>query len=412
MGPSGSLLSASPGREIAIALDALHQGQQAVVDGAGRYNVLACGRRWGKTLLGIDRLFDGDKGILDSGGYASGWFAPSSRYVDDVWDEILARFGGLITYKNRQSGRLRFMTGGTLDFWAMGEDKEVARGRRYARVIIDEAAHIRYFEEAWNRAVEPTLTDHRGEAWFISTPNGLNYFHELWKRGGDPAYPGWRSWSQPTRNNPHIQPEEIETKRATIPHLVFLQEYEARFITFGGGLVKPEHLREGRPEPGASVGVGVDLAISAKEGADYTALVAMSEGPRGICIHEADRGRWSFHEAQRRIIDFAERHKAKAVVVESNQYQAAAVQELVRTTRLPVFGVRPDRDKVTRFLPLLARFEQGRVTLSGAIPGWFREELLAFPQGEHDDAVDAAVYAFMALARVNTGPLAFNVKGL
>lgn len=405
-------MSANQEREIAIALDELHPGQQAVVATAGRYNVLACGRRWGKTLLGIDRLFDGDKGLLDPGGYASGWFAPSSRYVDDVWDEILSRFGNLIIYRNRQAGRLRFLTGGTLDFWAMGEDKEVARGRRYARVIIDEAAHIRYLEDAWNKAVEPTLTDHLGQAWFISTPNGLNYFHTLWKRGGDPNYPGWRAWSQPTLNNPYIQPSEIEAKRETIPHLVFLQEYEAKFITFGGGLVKPEHLHEGAPEPGALVGVGVDLAISAKEGADFTALVAMSEGPRGICLIDAERGRWSFHEAQQRIRAFAERHQAKAVFVEANQYQAAAVQELVRTSRLPVFGIRPDRDKVTRFLPLLARFEQGRVSLSGAIPGWFREELLAFPQGEHDDSVDAASYAFMALARVNTGPLAFSVRGL
>jgi predicted phage terminase large subunit-like protein len=75
---------------------------------------------------------------------------------------------------------------------------------------------------------------------------------------------------------------------------------------------------------------------------------------------------------------------------------------LLRTTTLPVYGVRPDKDKMTRFLPLLARYEQGLVCHAPSLPGWFEEELLTFPIGDHDDGVDAAAHAFDALPPLST----------
>jgi hypothetical protein len=41
---------------IQIELPAHHAAQRQVLDGARRFNVLACGRRWGKSTLGIDRI--------------------------------------------------------------------------------------------------------------------------------------------------------------------------------------------------------------------------------------------------------------------------------------------------------------------------------------------------------------------
>jgi predicted phage terminase large subunit-like protein len=400
--------------EIRVRLPILHPGQKRVAENAGRYNVLTCGRRWGKTKFGIHRLLTGPKNLLDPAGYPAGWFAPSSRYVEDVWDELGVRLAGLIEYKNRQAGRMRFVTGSTLDFWAMGEDKEVARGRRYARVIVDEAAHIRYLEEAWTKAVEPTLTDFQGEAWFISTPNGLNYFHQLHRRG-EQADAAWRAWQMPSRSNPHIPAEEIEAKRGLVPHLVFLQEYEAQFVTFGGGLVKPEHLVDGKAPAGLPVVLGVDLAISEKQGADWTAIAAMSRDPASglVYLREVERHRLGFHEVLQRIKAAAARWAPTVIAIEQTQYQAAVVQELARTTTLPVRGIRPDRDKLTRFAPLLTRYEQRMVRHDPAgAPAWFREELLAFPEGEHDDAVDACAYAYQALAYTQPQPVALKVAGL
>jgi predicted phage terminase large subunit-like protein len=165
--------------------------------------------------------------------------------------------------------------------------------------------------------------------------------------------------------------------------------------------------------PGLPVVLGVDLAISEREGADFTAIVAMARDPESglVYIKEVERLRAGFHEVLERIKAAAARHKPRMIAVEQVQFQAAVVQELARTTTLPVRGVRADRDKVTRFAPLLTRFEQRLVRLDpSGCPAAFRDELLAFPEGKNDDMVDAAAHAFSALGMAVGGYAAAGTR--
>jgi predicted phage terminase large subunit-like protein len=200
-------------------------------------------------------------------------------------------------------------------------------------------------------------------------------------------------------DNPFLPCGWMEEQRETMPGLVFAQEVLAQFVTFGAGLVKPEHIKDGIAPAGLPVVLGVDLAISEREGADFTAIVAMSRDPGTglVYVREAERHRAGFAAVLDLIKAAAARHNPTLIAVEQVQYQAAVVQELTRTTRLPVRGVRPDRDKLTRFLPLLTRYEQGLVRHDpSGVPAWLREELLSFPEGQHDDGVDALGLAFVA----------------
>jgi hypothetical protein len=43
-------------KEIKLELTMLHSAQKQVIQEAKRFNVVCCGRRWGKTMLGMDRL--------------------------------------------------------------------------------------------------------------------------------------------------------------------------------------------------------------------------------------------------------------------------------------------------------------------------------------------------------------------
>jgi len=387
---------------IYIDVPPLHVNQASVEANANRFNVLCCGRRWGKTRFGIDRILNGPGNILDTN-YGVGWFAPSSRYYEDVIDEVDEILDPIIAKRNRQLGRFKFVTGASLDFWPLGENKNAARGKKYRRVIVDEAAHIRHLADAWEKSVEPTLTDLLGEAWFISTPNELNYFKTLFDRGQAGEFPDWASWQMPSSSNPHLSGSEIERKRGELPYLVFLQEYLAQFVTFGAGLVSKEMLLDAPAPPGLPVVLGVDLAISEKQTADYTAICAMCRDiERGtIYMKEIERHRVGFHDILERVKAAAARHNPVMIAIEENQFQAAVVQELARTTTLPVRGFRSDRDKLTRFAPLLTRFEQLMVRLCpSGVPAWFRDEIITFPKGEHDDGVDAASLAFNNLPAV------------
>lgn len=382
----------------------LHPGQQRILGSRARYRVASCGRRFGKTLLAVEWLALMEGGAVE--GRSVAFFSPTYKLLLDVWGDMEGTLKPITRKANKTEMRIELITGGKIDFWTL-EDADAGRGRKYHRIVIDEAAHARYLKDAWEKAISPTLTDYRGEAWFISTPNGINFFHELFRRGEDAAFQDWESFHMPTTANPYMPVEEIEQKRTELPALVFAQEYLAEFVTFGAGIVKPDMLIEGVCPPGLPVTLGVDLAISEKTGADFTAIVAMCRDPASglIYIKEAERHRCGFNEVLNRIKASAARHNPALIAIEQTQYQAAVVQELARTTTLPVRGIRPDRDKLTRFAPLLTRYEQRMVRHDPAgVPAALRDELLSFPEGDHDDMVDAAAYAFAALPMASTPP--------
>lgn len=386
---------------------ALHPGQQAIINGQSRYKVISAGRRFGKTLLSVEWLGLMPGGALD--GAPVGYFAPTYKLLLDVWSNFSKTLKPVIQHSNKTEMRMELITGGLIDFWTL-EDANAGRGRKYKRAVIDEAAHARYLKDAWEQAISPTLTDYRGDAWFVSTPKGINFFHELYQRGLS-GQPGWASYHAPTSANPHIDPREIDAVRQTLPELVFRQEYLAEFVTFGAGLVKPEFLIQGTAPEGMPIALGVDLAISEKQGADYSAITAMSRDNNSgrVYIREVERFRGQFNEVLNRIKAAAARHHATVIEVEQTQYQAAVVQELARTTALPVRGVRPDKDKLTRFMPLLTRFEQGLVRYDPAhVPAWYLDELLSFPEGEHDDGVDSSALALHALSQIEYKPMDYS----
>ena len=53
--------------------------------------------------------------------------------------------------------------------------------RKQAVAIFDEAAMVRDLEYVFENSVRPLLADYKGEAWFLSTPRGINYFKTLQK---------------------------------------------------------------------------------------------------------------------------------------------------------------------------------------------------------------------------------------
>jgi hypothetical protein len=80
------------------------------------------------------------------------------------------------------------------------------------------------------------------------------------------------------------------------------------------------------------------------------------------------------------------------VGIEKVAYQAAAVQEAIRRTMLPILPVVPDKDKVTRARLLEARANASKVYRPYKSDWWtdFSTEASYFPDpGSHDDQIDA-----------------------
>lgn len=217
---------------VAMELPALYPIQQQIEDQSRRFNVMDIGRRAGKTYFGVYKALKRARQ-----GHRVGWFSPTYKYLAEAWRDLI-RPAKAVANINNTERRIEFNNGGIIEAWTM-TDPDAGRSRKYHLAIVDEAAKAPHLKLAWEESIRATLTDYRGDAWFLSTPKGLNFFYDLFQRGQDPiAHPDWRSWQLPSSVNPFLDPAEIEAARLELPDLVFKQEYLAEFLSGEGAVFR------------------------------------------------------------------------------------------------------------------------------------------------------------------------------
>src|SRR5262245_23118333 len=123
-------------KQITLQLPAPHAAQRKVMQEGKRFNVVCCGRRWGKTVLGMNRMIH-----PALNGKPVAWFAPNYRLLSDVWRELQATLRPVIAKVNQQERRLELHGGGVVEMWSL-DSPDAGRGRAYAAVVIDEAAMV------------------------------------------------------------------------------------------------------------------------------------------------------------------------------------------------------------------------------------------------------------------------------
>ena len=202
--------------------------------------------------------------------------------------------------------------------------------------------------------------------------------------------------------------EVLEAMRRTQGSLVFSAQYQQAPVPPQGNIVKREWLRfyDSRPEAFDLIMVSWDTASTISETADYS--VGTVWGAKGLDFYLLDivRDRFEVPELRREVIRLAREWGVDQTVIEDTELGRAIVQDLRRAGEASVV-LRPVRfDKEARFLAQSARFESGQVHVPRAAP-WLAtwlNELLAFPNGQHDDQVDATSQALDWLTR-RTHPL-------
>lgn len=210
-------------RELTINLKELHSGQRQIVEEAKRFNVVKCGRRFGKTELTKELAINP---MLD--GFPVAYYTPTYKDLYDVWNDLKFTLHEVIESKDETVKQIKLITGGILDMWSL-EDPNNGRGRKYKRVIIDEAEKAKRLKEAWEQTIRATLTDYKGDAWFMSTPKfGRTYFKKLALM--PLTDPNWASWKKSSYENPYMDPAEIDEARNQLDELTFECEYMAEDV--------------------------------------------------------------------------------------------------------------------------------------------------------------------------------------
>ena len=69
------------------------------------------------------------------------WFSPTNKFLADTWRELQSTLAPVILEKNEQEKRLVLMGSGVMELWSL-DSPDSGRGRKYALVVVDEAAMI------------------------------------------------------------------------------------------------------------------------------------------------------------------------------------------------------------------------------------------------------------------------------
>ncbi len=408
---------------IELSLPAMHAGQKRIWDSTARYKVVACGRRYGKSLFAQIALT-----IESVQSRICAYFAPTDKALHKFWSRMKVILAPVTASKNEQKKVLYLRGGGEIWFWSL-ENFETIRGGDYDFVVVDEACIVRKLAQAWQEVIRPTLIDRAGRALFLSTPRGRDFFYELFERGrkwnrgettvaGDgecsswaDEWPEWESFHAPTASNPYIAPSEVAGIQKELPELAFRQEILAEFLDADGAVfrrvldaaVAPV---DTTPVPDHQYVFGCDFGRTG----DYTVISVVDATTREQVAIDRFTGIEFVHQ-QNRIAGLASIWKPSVIIAEANSFGQSNIEALQRMG-LPVSGwVATNATKAKMIDDLALAFERADLKI---LPHPVqKDELLAFeatklpsgltryaaPQGYHDDCVIALALSNHAARR-------------
>jgi hypothetical protein len=383
---------------IAPTEESLHQGQREVSDSSSRFRVAACGRRWGKSRLGI---VEAVRAALKGG--RVWWISPSFPVASSAWRELrmlTRRIAGVVIREGERE--IGFVSGGAVRVRS-ADAPDSLRGEGLDFVVMDEAAFMA--ESVWTEALRPALADRRGRALFLSTPRGKNWFWRAYQRGLDGSDPEWKSFTAPTSSNPFIPAGEVEAARSSVPERIFNQEFLATFSDDAGDVFRDVRL--------AATATRLDRALSTHDyvmgvdwgkSNDFTVLVVIDSGSCEMVAF--DRFNQIDYTVQRgRLAALAGRFNPSRIIAESNSIGVPIIEQLMRDG-LPVEPfVTTNASKAEIIDGLALAFEKRTIrilpepTLLAELEAFEMERLpsgmlrYAAPEGMHDDCVIATALA-------------------
>jgi predicted phage terminase large subunit-like protein len=230
-----------------------------------------------------------------------------------------------------------------------------------------------------------------------------------------PEYPGsciiWPDWRQPgealcPERYDDVALREIES---SVGPRDWASLYQQRPRPREGGFFRyswfEDHMVDARPANARWIRYW-DTAGTEGDG-DYTVGALLGRTPDGlIWVADVVRGQWSPGHRDQVIRATAEKD-GRSVQIRLEQEAGVGGKDRSRGTIAALAGftaraVPVTGSKENRADPLAAQCEAGNVrVVRGPWVHSFLEELVAFPNGAHDDQVDAASGAFNELAQVN-----------
>jgi len=207
-------------------------------DGA-RFIVACCGRRFGKSYSAAR-----EAEVIVTQANKVVWIVGPSYNTSEkifriVYDDLVVKKGYKPSHYSHKEQILKFNWSGgqSIICGKSAEHPSGLIGEGCDLVILDEASKIPNLKRIWEMYLRPTLSDKKGRAIFISTPDGYGTFYDLYLRGKTQA--GWYSFNSPSWYNTFAFPDgeddpDLKEARQTLSMEVYNQEYKAEFTSLSG----------------------------------------------------------------------------------------------------------------------------------------------------------------------------------
>lgn len=237
-----------------------NRAQRRIHNSTARFQVVAAGRRTGKSTAGGMELLPEvyraymQKDRLEELGLRQEYWIVGPQYTDSEKEfrafynacrRLKMPFDKPGTYYDARGGDLQVSLWGGR-FLLKGQSAKYPEhlvGEGLNGVIMAEAAKMKL--RIWDQYIRPTLADFRGWAKFNSTPEGRNWFYDFWRaaRDGTEGFENWESFRFPSWANERIFPlgrldPEIISMMAGMSDLLAAQEIEAKFSKYVGQVFK------------------------------------------------------------------------------------------------------------------------------------------------------------------------------
>jgi predicted phage terminase large subunit-like protein len=196
---------------------------------------------------------------------------------------------------------------------------------------------------------------------------------------------------------------ELERARRILGSMGFSAQYQQDPIPPDGNAIKRDWIRYyDTPPPALDLVVASwDTASTTETTSDYSVGTVWGLKGSDIFLLDIVRDQLEVPDLRRRIVEAHTRHKAEATLIEDTDIGRALVQEFRRSGPIRPILSKIRYDKMARLLAQAPKFEAGQVMLPREAP-WlatFLSELLAFPNGAHDDQVDSTSQALKWLSQ-------------
>ena len=377
--------------------------QKEVYSDKTRFKVIVAGRRCGKSRLSAVALLV--EGLKCPQGSAVMYVAPTQGQARQIiWDLLMDLGRDVISGSHVNNMDITLINGAKI--YVRGADRpDTLRGVSLTFVVLDEVADIK--ADTWEKVLRAALSDKKGNALFIGTPKGRNWFYDMYNLGRNGEDEDWKSWHFTTRDNPLIDPKEIEGAKKTLSSFAFKQEYEASFDNAGTDLFKEKWLKYGSEPDGGVWYMAMDISGFKNENYSQSrqnkldksafALVKVTDDGNWF-VDKIESGRWDTKETAQRIVKNLKEYQPVGAGLERGTSRNAVMPYLTDCMRQNnVYAHITDlthggKQKTERIVwALQGRFEHGKITLNEE-EDWeeFKDQLLMFPTSQvHDDLVDA-----------------------